>query len=62
MIQARNRYLDFLIDPRFEGVNRLFVLPFKDGDGRESHKQYYLPTTYLPNKRLSCYDRWKKFF
>ena len=37
-------YLDFLIDPHFQGVNRLFVLSFKDDDGRESHKQYYLPT------------------
>ena len=42
--QARNRYLDYLIDSSFQGVNRLFVLPFKDDDGRESHKLYYLPT------------------
>ena len=42
--QAQNRYLDFLIDPSFQGVNRLFVLSFKDDDGRESRKQYYLPT------------------
>ena len=42
--QARNRYLDYLIDPSFQGVNRLFVLSFKDDDGPESHKQYYLPT------------------
>ena len=25
-----NQYLDFLIDPSFQGVNRLFVLPFED--------------------------------
>ena len=31
--QARNRYLDFLIDPSFQGVNKLFVLPFKNDDG-----------------------------
>ena len=36
--QARNRYLNFLIDPIFQGANRLFVLSFKDDDGRESHK------------------------
>ena len=43
--QERNRYLVCLIDPSFEEVNRLFVLPFEDcDDGRESHKQYYLPT------------------
>ena len=31
--QAQNRYLDYLTDPSFQGVNRLFVLPFKDADG-----------------------------
>ena len=41
--QAQNRYLDYLTDPIFQGVNRLF-LSFKDADGRESHKQYYLLT------------------
>ena len=45
--QAQNRYLDFLIDPSFQGVNRLFVLSFKDDDGRESHKQYYLPSVEI---------------
>ena len=28
--QTQNRYLDFLIDPSFQGVNRLFVLSFED--------------------------------
>ena len=46
--QERNRYLVCLIDPSFEEVNRLFVLPFEDcDDGRESHKQYYLPTVEI---------------
>ena len=45
--QARNRYLDYLIDPGFQGVNILFVLSFKDDDGRESHKQYYLLTVEI---------------
>ena len=45
--QVQNRYLDFLIDPSFQGVNRLFVLSFKDDDGRESHKQYYLPSAEI---------------
>ena len=47
--QTRNRYLDFPIDPRFQGVNRLFVLSFKDDDGRESRKQYYLKTVEIKN-------------
>ena len=40
--QVQNRYLDFLIDSSFQGVNRIFVFSLKDDDGRESHKQYYL--------------------
>ena len=45
--QAQIRYLDFLIDLGFQGVNRLFVLSFKDDNGRESHKQYYLRTVKI---------------
>ena len=36
--EARSRYLDFLIDPGFQGVNGMFVLSFKDDNGRESYK------------------------
>ena len=39
-----NQYLDYLIDPSFQGVNRLFVFPFEDGAQRTSYKRYYLPT------------------
>ena len=28
--KKKKHYLDCLIDPRFQGVNRLFVLPFED--------------------------------
>ena len=43
----QNRYLDFLIDPSFQEVNRLFVLPFENDNGRKSHKQYYLSTVKI---------------
>ena len=43
----RNRYLDFLIDPSFQGGNRYFVLSFKDEDDWESHKQSYFPTVEI---------------
>ena len=42
--QARNRYLDHLIHPSFQRVNKRFVLPFENDDEEESRKQYYLPT------------------
>ena len=38
---GKNWYLEFLIDPSFQGVNNLFVFSFEDENGQES---YYLPT------------------
>ena len=43
-IERQNQYLDYLIDPSFQGVNRLFVLSFEDEEQQTSYKQYYLPT------------------
>ena len=40
--QAQNRYLDYLIDPSFQRVNRLSVLSFENDEVQESHKKYYL--------------------
>ena len=39
----RNRYLNHLINPSFQGVNRHFVLSFDNEDDRKSHLTYYLP-------------------
>ena len=39
----QNRYLNHLINPSFQGVNRLFVLSFDNEDDRKSHLTYYLP-------------------
>ena len=55
--QAQNRYLDFSIDPSFQGVNRLFVLLFKDENGRESYKQYYLPTVERKDYNVMINER-----
>ena len=33
----QNHYLDLLVDPIFQGVNRLFVLSFEDEEQRESY-------------------------
>ena len=40
---AQNRYLNHLVDPSFQEVNRLFVLSFENADDRRSHSNYYLP-------------------
>ena len=41
--ERQNQYLDFLIDPHFQGVNILFVLSFENEDDRKVHAKYYLP-------------------
>ena len=42
-LNAPKPYLDYLIDPSLQGVNRLFVLPFNFNDSRIGHWRYYLP-------------------
>ena len=40
-IREPNQYLDYLIDPSFQGVNRLFVFPFKKKcTPNESHRVF----------------------
>ena len=39
---AQNRYLNHLINPSFQGVNRLFALSFENEDQRKSHLTDYL--------------------
>ena len=43
----QNQYLDFLIDPSFQGVNGLFVLSFEDKE--QSCSKYYLPIGEINN-------------
>ena len=58
--QALNKYLQFLIDPIFQGVNRIFVLLLKDENSRESHQKYYLPTKGIKNCNVII--NWRYFF
>ena len=44
---AQNANLNHLIGPRFQGVNRLFVLAFEDDLQRTSIKKYYLPNVEM---------------
>ena len=43
---AQTRYLNYLINPSFQGVNRLFVLSFENENDRTSH------STYLPKVEI----------
>ena len=38
-----------MIDPSFQGLNRLFVLPSENEAQRTSYKRYYLPTREIKN-------------
>ena len=40
---AQNGNLNHLIEPSFQGVNRLFVLAFENDAQRISRKKYYIP-------------------
>ena len=41
--QTRNNNLNYLIDPTFTNVNRLFVLSFENETDRTSFSKYYVP-------------------
>ena len=38
MKQTQNQYLDLLIDPGFQGVNRLFVLSYRNIGPQTSYR------------------------
>ena len=44
---GRNTNLNHLIEPSFQGVNRLFVLAFQDDAQRINKKRYYIPNLEL---------------
>ena len=43
----RNPNLNHLVEPSFQGVNRLFVLAFENDAQRTSHSGYYLPNVEI---------------
>ena len=47
----RNANLNYLVEPSFQGINRLFVLAFEGDTQRTSHSSYY-----LPNVEIKDYD------
>ena len=50
--EAPNRYLDYLIDPSFQGVNRLFVLRFDNTTDRTVHRKYFLPIVMIDGQNF----------
>ena len=53
---AENPNLNHLVEPSFQGVNRLFVLAFENDDHRTSDDRYYLPTVELKDYNIMIND------
>ena len=52
----QNLNLNHLIEPSFQGVNRLFVLAFENDNHRSSTRRYNLPTVEIKNYNIMIND------
>ena len=55
-----NEYIRERIDPSFQGVNKLFVLPYASGDNitnENSYKKYFLPRIKITNYNIEIDGR-----
>ena len=58
--QTKNNNLNYLIDPKFTKVNRLFVLSFENENDRTSFSKYYVPNVQIKDFHVSIDG--KRFF
>ena len=58
--QEQNRYFEYLINPSFRRVNRLFVLLFENRTDRKVHTKYYIPKVEI--KDFNVIDDGKNVF
>ena len=58
--QTKNNNLNYLIDPTFANVNRLFVLSFENEEDRTSFLKYYVPKVEIKDFNVLIYG--KPFF
>ena len=49
---AQNPNLNHLVEPSFQGVNRLLVLAFENDDDRTINEKYYLPTVEIKDYNI----------
>ena len=52
LLLAQNPNLNHLVEPSFQGVNRLFVLAFSNDNHRISTKRYYLPNVEIKDYNI----------
>ena len=58
--QTKNNNLNYLIDPTFTNVNRLFALSFENENDRTSFSKYYVPSVEI--KDFNVLIDGKQFF
>ena len=51
--KKQNQYLGFLIDPSFQGVNKLLDLLFQNEDDRKVHTGYYLSKVEIKDHNIT---------
>ena len=49
---AQNPNLNNLVEPSFQGVNKLFVLAFENDNQRASYERYYIPTVEIEDYNI----------
>ena len=54
------QYLSYLIDPSYQGLNRLFVSQFENNAHQTSYNWHFLPTVEIKN--YNVINDGKKFF
>ena len=54
---TQNPNLNHLVEPSFQGVNRLFVLAFENDNDRTSDEKYYLPTVEIKDYNIMINDQ-----
>ena len=52
-----SQYLDYLVDPGFQIVNRLFVFSFEDEAQQTSYKRYYIGTVEIKDYNVMTNGR-----
>ena len=58
--QAKTNNLNYLVDPKFNKVNRLFALSFENEDDRTSYSKHY--TSKVKIKYFNVYYSMAKVF
>ena len=51
-IETQSQYLNYLINPNFRGVNRVFVLSIEYNAVRTAHTRYIVPTTEIKDYKI----------